>query len=62
MTSALFKKISFRFRKIFVCKPYLMNVSIRLLDGTSYMKLFSFRYLIFQCLNVYEVWCLNSVA
>ena len=62
MTSGLFKKISFRFRKISTCKPYLMNVSIRLLDGTSYMKPLSFRFLIFQCLNVYEVWCLNGTT
>ena len=37
-----------------------MKVSIRLLDETSYMKPLSFIFLIFQCLNVYEVWCLNS--
>ena len=37
-----------------------MKVGMRLLDETSYMKPLSFRFLIFQCLNVYEVWCLNS--
>ena len=36
-----------------------MKVSIRLLNETSYMKPLSFIFLIFECLNVYEVWYLN---
>ena len=55
MTFALFKNFTRGLGKFLFCKPYLMKVSKRLLDETSYMKPLSFRFLIFQCLNVYEV-------
>ena len=35
MTSALFKKFAFGLETF--CKPYLMEVSLSLLDETSYM-------------------------